>query len=194
MISDEADMGGRPDSENTKNPTLQRKRGRPAQGAEGGTGGNLYTLFLKSDGEPSHAVRSDPFPKVSWIAVKAGTRTPGDIEDRAARYLRPQNVLLINQDFRVFDDMVSYWLKHFGERNSGVGGVIEDAVRNWFEQALVETVTGVLALKDSKEWTVDDIDRALSEEALTAAVVQRYHVLNSIKRELGSKLGKLQAG
>jgi len=31
-----------------------------------------------------------------------------------------------------------------------------------------------------------------SEEALTAAVMQRYHVNTNVKRELGSKLGKLQ--
>lgn len=66
-----------------------------------------------------------------------------------------------------------------------------DAVRNWFEQALIKTVIGVQALKDSKEWSIGDIDKALSEEALTAAVMQRYHVSNSVKRELGSKLGKL---
>jgi hypothetical protein len=48
-------------------------------------------------------------------------------------------------------------------------------------------------LKDSKEWSVEDIKNALSEEGLTAAVVARYHVNNSVKRELGTRLGKLQA-
>ena len=70
---------------------------------------------------------------------------------------------------------------------------VEDVVRTWFEQALVETVVGVQALAGSKEWDQQAIQAALSEEALTAAVMQRYHVNNSIKRELGSKLGKLQA-
>lgn len=191
MISDESAVGGSTDA---VNPTPTKKRGRQSQGGDGGAGGNLYTLFLKSDGEPGHSVRAELFPETSWITTKNGTRNPGDIEDRAARYLRAQNVLLINQDFRVFQDMVSHWLKYFGERQAGVASVIEDAVHNWFEQSLVETVIGVLALKDSKEWSLEDIDKALSEEALTAAVAQRYHVLNSIKRELGAKLGKLQTG
>ena len=30
------------------------------------------------------------------------------------------------------------------------------------------------------------------EEALTAAVMQRYHVANSIKRSLGAKMGSLR--
>jgi len=34
--------------------------------------------------------------------------------------------------------------------------------------------------------------KALSEEALTSSVMQRYHVDNAVKRALGSKLGPLQ--
>ena len=70
---------------------------------------------------------------------------------------------------------------------------VEEVVRTWFEQALVETVMGVQALQGSKEWSQQQILAALSEEALTAAVMQRYHVNNSVKRELGAKLGKLHA-
>jgi hypothetical protein len=64
-------------------------------------------------------------------------------------------------------------------------------VHGWFEQALVEAVIGVQALNGSKEWNVAQIETALSEEALTLAVMPRYHVYNSVRRELGSKLGKL---
>jgi hypothetical protein len=71
-----------------------------------------------------------------------------------------------------------------------VGEIVQEVVRAWFEQALVESVIGVQALKDSREWSIDDIAKALSEEALTTTVMQRYHVINSVKRELGSRLGK----
>jgi hypothetical protein len=49
---------------------------------------------------------------------------------------------------------------------------------------------GVQALKGSREWTIQNIQDALSEEALTSAVMQRYHINNNVKRELGAKLGK----
>jgi hypothetical protein len=100
-------------------------------------------------------------------------------------------VLLINGDFRVFTDMSSWWVRQFDERT--VGPVVVDVVRSWFEQALVETVIGVQAMRGSKEWSIEEVERALSEEALTAAVMQRYHINNSVKRELGSKLGKIPA-
>ena len=166
--------------------------GGTSSGKKGGTAGGVYSVFLKADGVPGETVRPDPFPKVTWLSVKDGTREPGDIEDRAARYLLPQNQLLINADFRVFTDMIDRWTREFADNKTAVAGVVQEAVRSWFEQALVETVIGVQALKDAKEWNVEDVEKALSEEALTAAVMPRYHVHNAVKRELGSKLGKLQ--
>ena len=148
-------------------------------------------MFLKKDGAPGKAIRPDVFPKILWVSIKDGTREAGDIEDRAARFLVDQNTLLINADFRVFVDMVELWVTQY-EKKPGVREVAESSVHDWFAQALVETVIGVQALKDSKEWSVDEVERALSEEALTAVVMSRYHVNNSVKRELGTKLGKLQ--
>jgi hypothetical protein len=183
-----------------------RSKGARTDGGGGGVGstarsrtpsasaaaGGVYSVFLKKDsGVPGRAVHPDIYPDTKWVSVKDGTRTPGDFEDRAGKFLLDQNVLFINADFRVFNDMIEYWSRQMGSR-SGIFETVQEAVRNWFEQALVETVIGVQALKDSQEWTVSDIEKALSEEALSAAVVQRYHVNNSIKRELGSKLGKIQ--
>lgn len=163
--------------------------GRP--GTKGGTAGGIYSVFQKKDGVPGQEVRPDPFPKVEWVSIKDGTRTAGDIEDRAARFLADQNVLLINKDFRVFSDLIEKFVKEFGQPN--VIPTVTAAVHGWFEQALVEAVIGVQALNGSKEWNVSQIETALSEEALTLAVMPRYHVFNSVKRELGSKLGKLSA-
>lgn len=154
----------------------------------GGSMGNIYAVFEKMGGVPGAKVKPDPFPIVKWVSVANGTREHGDIEDRAAKYLADQNILLVNADFRVFSDMTNFFIKEFG----GVAGTAElarDAVRGWFEQALVETVMGVQGLVNSKEWSQPEIEAALSEEALTAAVMQRYHVHFAVKRELGSKLG-----
>jgi hypothetical protein len=41
---------------------------------------------------------------------------------------------------------------------------------------LLETVIGIQALRNSREWSFEEIEKALSEEALTAAVMQRHHV------------------
>ncbi len=161
-------------------------------GGSGGAGGNVYAIFEKVGGTPGKRVKPDPFPVVQWVSVKNGTREHGDIEDRAAKYLIDQNLLLVNADFRVFADMAGFFAKEFREV-PGIEEFARDAIRGWFEQALVETIIGVQGLMNSMEWSPDDVDKALSEEALSAAVMQRYHVHFAVKRELGSKLGKLRS-
>ncbi len=117
-----------------------------------------------------------------------GTRTPPDMEDRAAKYVPEGNLILINADFRGFADMVGRWLGRY-PATPGAGLVVGDTVREWFEQALLETVLRVRPLAGSRRWSVEDVGRAPSEEALTAAVMQRYHVDAACKRALMRKLG-----
>ncbi len=157
-------------------------------GHKDGEIGSIYALFEKKDGKPGEKVKSDPFPRTVWVSVIDGTREYGDIEDRAAKYLEDQNLLMINADFRVFNDMVERFVKDFGNA-PGIRDAVVEAVRTWFEQSLVETVMGVHALRNSKEWSVQDIADAVSEISLTAAVMQRYHILNAVKRHLGIKFG-----
>jgi len=157
-------------------------------GKEGGTIGNIYAVFEKPSGKPGEKVHPDLFPTVHWITSENGSREPGQMEDRAAQYLVDQNILLINSDFRVFADMQKSFEIDY-KTKPGSADMIKDVVRGWFEQALVETIIGVQGLQNSKEWSPADIDTALSEEALTTAVMQRYHVHVASKRELSIKLG-----
>jgi hypothetical protein len=161
-------------------------------GGKGGAAGGVYSAYLKTDGVPGEDTQPDIFPDVKWVSVKDGSREPPDLEDRAAKFLLDQNRLIINGDFRVFTDLADKFHRDLGG-GAAVSEVVTKAVRHWFQQALEETVIGIQALQKSKQWTNEDIAKATSEEALTAAVMQRYHVYTSVKRELGSKLGKIQA-
>jgi hypothetical protein len=131
-------------------------------------------------------------PECKWVSLEEGTRTEGDIDDRAAKYLPEQHLLLINGDFRVFTDMITRWSTAY-ESAPGVEATVRDVVREWFEQLLVETVMGVQSLKGSPEWDLSMLEKAWGEEALTAAVMPRYHTDVAIKRSLGAKLGSLKA-
>jgi hypothetical protein len=132
-------------------------------------------------------------PEVMWISEKhvPPTRTPDLLEDRAAKYLPDQNLLQMNADFRVFTDMIDRWCGAYSDV-PGARNTIEEVVHEWFEQGLVETVIGAQALQGSPEWTMEDIGHLWSEEALTAAALQRYHVDINVKRTLGSKLGSVK--
>ncbi len=178
-------VGGTP---NERGKTLS---GSSKRGARGGRAGGVYGNFVNTEGRPADPIHPDAFPRVRWVSAQANppTREPDDIEDRAARFLAEENVLMINGDFRIFHDMVERVLVDFQHQPSA-RVVCEAAMRTWFEQTLVEAVIGVQALKGSKEWNSDDVKKALSEEALTTAVVPRYHVFIAIKREIALKLGK----
>ncbi len=60
------------------------------------------------------------------------------------------------------------------------------------QRMLKETVLGALALRKSGNWSEQEIEMLWSDEALTSAVLPRYHVDQSIKRALGSRLGTLK--
>lgn len=157
--------------------------------------GGVYASFLQRGSRSESPLAKDLFPEVRWVSVADGTRDPGDIEDKAARYLPDQNLLLINADFRVFTDMIRHWESLYAEQQSDSAGVREyigDSVHDWYEQALTESVIGVKGLDGSREWSIKDIEHALSEEALTAVVMQRYHPYNSVKRQLAMRIGSLK--
>jgi hypothetical protein len=187
LVNDEdTTLGG------TSTTTAEKRRGGASGGGgRGGRAGNVYALFLASQGSQAEELRVRQLPDVKWITATAGTRTPPDLDDRAARYIVQDNLVQANGDFRVFTDMVERWCKEY-KHVTGARAVVEQVVREWFEQQLTETVIGLQTLRDAKHWTVDDHAKAWSEEALTAAVMPRWHIDVSVKRSLGAKLGSLK--
>ena len=173
------------DSSLERNPTA----GSGEQSAKIGT---VYNLFLAEKGTPGEEAKPDIFPQVRWISVSDGTRQPGDLEDRAARYLTEQNILLINADFRVFTDMTKRWTK-FYDGVPAAENKVREVVREWFEQSLIEAVVSASGLRDSQYWSIEHVKQLCSEEGLTASVLPRWHIEQSIKRSLGSRLGSLRS-
>lgn len=171
----------------------QRRKPRPGTGdRRGEPGANIYTLFQAKKGAPAGQARHLLEPTVQWITVENGTRTAGDLEDRSARYIPSQHLLLINSDFRVFKDMIDRWCKRYSHIK-GIRPTVETVVREWFEQQLIEAILGAHSLREAtSQWTSVEMEHLWGEEALTAVVLPRYHVDVSVKRALGQKLGSLR--
>jgi hypothetical protein len=157
----------------------------------GGRAGDIYALFENTGNTPAEEIGGFTDPQVKWVSVLDNTRTSDFLEDRAAKYLPETNTIQANADFRVFTDMAARWKKFYGHVPSAEP-VIDAVVREWFQQQLVETVLGALALRRSGNWSEQEVVALWSEEALTSAVLPRYHVDERIKRTLGSKLGTLK--
>lgn len=183
--------GGRPPGNSTDPSPTPTPRPEP-QHKPGSQTGDLLASMLASDGLEAELTRpsAPPIPRVVWLSEADGSRSPDVLDDRAAKFLPEDNLIQASADFRVFNDMADYWCDEYNVPHGNQA--IVDVVHEWFEQALVETVIGCQALQGERRWSPNDIDRVLSEEALTAAVMQRYHVANAVKRTLGAKMGSLR--
>lgn len=157
----------------------------------GGRAGDIYALFADAGNTPAEEVGGFADPQFKWVSVVDGSRTSDFLEDRAAKYLPEANTIQGNADFRVFRDMIARWRKFYSFLPTAEP-VVEAIVKEWFQQQLVETVLGALALRKSGNWSEQEVQELWSENALTAAVLPRYHVDERIKRSLGSKLGTLK--
>lgn len=179
--------GGKPKAHRDRAPDS----GDGEPGGKGGRAGDIYSLFLSAKGIPGEEVVVSREPNVQWVSAENGTRTPPDLEDRAAKYLPQQDLIMANADFRVFNDMIDRWCSKY-KHVPGAKDVVRDVVQEWFEQQLVEAILGAQALRDARQWTFEDMQSLWSQESLTAAVLPRYHVDVAVKRALGAKLGTLK--
>jgi len=128
-------------------------------------------------------------PDVRWVSVHDGTRAPGDLEDRAARYDADGNVIYANRDFRVYEDMVARWLARYPSL-PGARRAIEAVVLGWFETVLIEGVLGALAVQDSPHWSDEERSALLSPEGLTMSVTPRLLMDERLKKQIAQLLGK----
>lgn len=167
-----------------------KKEASSPSGQRGGSRGDVYSLFAEEAGDPAEPVDLPNEPLAKWLVLSDGSRSAGDLEDRAARYLPDQHLLLINGDFRAFTDMIDRWVDRYSHV-PGCRGAIEEVAREWFEQQLIETVMSALALKQGGKWSMQELAQLWDECALTAAVLPRYHIDMNIKRVLGQRLGKI---
>ena len=161
------------------------------RGRASGRAGDIYSLFADTGSTPAEEVGGFTDPLVKWVSVHDKTRTTDFLEDRAAKYLPQVNTIQANADFRVFTDMVARWRKNYSHL-PGAELSVEAVVREWFQQQLVETVLGALALRKSGNWSEQEVEELWSEAALTSAVLPRYHIDERIRRSLGSKLGTIK--
>jgi hypothetical protein len=165
------------------------KDGKQSHGGKGGLAGDIYALFAESGGVPADPVDSLNEPDVRWVSEKDGTRVSPFLDNRAATFSPAQNLLQINSDFRVFVDMVDRWTSAYGDV-PGVTKTVQGVVHEWFTQQLIESVMSAMALKSTGNWSIQELEKLWTEEALTASVLPRWHLDQQIKRSLGTKLGK----
>ena len=124
------------------------------------------------------------FPVVEWTNEEQAKHLSG----RAAEYLEHSNTILANQDFKGFADLLKYFCERYTfseEMLPMVRNIIlEDA-----EQALMEAVAGIIALRQTSGWDFGQFQAAVSKEALSAVVMVRYWSVQHIEQKILSIAG-----
>jgi hypothetical protein len=140
-------------------------------------------------------------PMIVWIGAEQGNRPAGYLEGLAAAYHAERDLLEINADFPAFRALSLYWQDRYARLREPVlasfttdeiDATIDEVVREWCEQTLVEVVVGVNQLAGRPGWDEARVRAALSPEALSGAALAIHHVQQSIKRSLGQRLGSLK--
>jgi hypothetical protein len=150
--------------------------------------GNVFSHFIKQTGAPAEEVETASiYPEILWIEDPQ----EHDLVGYAATYLPATNQIKMNKQFSGFISLVDHFAKDYGD-NDVIRETCTNAIHGWYELAIIDTFMGIRSLQKSSKWSDEETFRALSQEALTAVCMQRYHQANAIKRELGSKMGAVR--
>lgn len=172
----------------SENALAPQPLGSDAPGGRG-TSRSDYLSLLEDDGRPAERVNPKrEIPKVDWVDFERGDDRP---RDRAAEYVRPQNVIFANTRFRVFTDMIERFTVDFGGVHEDAPDQIRDAVREWYEQVLIEAVLRSWNFEHQAPWQSQQYEELTSPEALTLAVLPFSFVHEKIKGTVRSRLGAL---
>ena len=185
-VSPPVDLGGSPLSGQTAE---DNNEGTNKSRNKSGSRGRRFSDFLQDDGERGRTARSDEFiPRVDWVS-------PDDhphLEDRAGSFIREHNRLLINKNYRGFTSWVIDVHKEKGGGKPGALSTVEDVCKLHWQVHLCETVMRVQMLKrGGRTWKQDEVDGALSELGLTAAVSGIGHLDTTVKGKVGRLIGKV---
>jgi len=130
------EVEGPVETERTPRPPLPGapEPGKPRPGGGATRTDRFFRSFVADVGVTAEEILDETDPEVRWVSAADGTRTPPDMEDRAAKYVPEGNLILINADFRGFTDMTGRWRGRY-TGTPGAGPVVEDTVREWSSRA-----------------------------------------------------------
>ena len=97
---------------------------------------------------------------------------------------------MANAEFRGFQRVMEVLSPSYPNADPSM---IKQTVQAWSTLQLVEAVLGIQSLQGSPEWSSQqDLQSALSEEALTTVVMVRYASISQMRRQLGHRVGRAE--
>jgi hypothetical protein len=133
---------------------------------------------------PKEEELANYFPRVEWTTEAQSPQLTG----RAAEFIEYSNIVLANQDFKGLQDLFKYFDQQY-TLSEDAHRAVRHAIMQNAEQALMESIAGVLSLKNDPSWR-GQYHQALSKESLSALVMQRFWSVKAIEAELMAQLSQ----
>ncbi|KQZ22084.1 hypothetical protein [Caulobacter sp. Root1472] len=132
-------------------------------------------------------------PEITWLDLPDQIESEG-LVDRAAKYVRTTNVLYLNGLYDAVAGKISDLELHYrgGFDWEQVQDLVLEKVRADMALHIGSVVVHALAKQRVKSWDANDLEKALTPEALTVAADQSAHLVGELKTGL-SKTGLFQA-
>lgn len=180
--------GSSPSGGQDRTGTGTGRKGRSGQDPGGrGTSRTDYLSIIDPDGVAASEVNPKrDLPKVHWVAF---SKTDGPA-DRAAEYVREENEIFANTEFRVFSDMIDRFVDEVGASDDAQVELVQDTVREWYEQVLTEAVIRSWNFEHEQMWQDSEYRQLVSPESLTMAVLPFTFLLGRIRQGIGVKIGR----
>jgi len=165
--------------------------GAGAHPQSGGTRKRDYLAGLDDDGVPAERITPGrDIPKVEWVSFSTTSQPP----DRAAEYVRDQNTIYANSDFRVFTDMSVRLADEYVGAPEELHESIVSVVEEWYGQVLVESVLRSWNFEHERAWQDADYEKLVSPEALTMAVLPFTFMFAKLKQAIHTRIGRPPTG
>lgn len=126
-------------------------------------------------------------PAINWVR-------PSDLSDdvdlfqgKAVHYQESANTILFNADFPLWNQVIDHWTSKYPAGGSGASlrKKVQATVRQVYEATVIVRIVHVRRFRGRPDWSTAAIDRALSNEALTVAVLGLQdadtHISGSLK-------------
>lgn len=162
--------------------------------ASAGGEGNVVSLFTRQDGAAATKVDSTKIPDIRWAWVRAadGSRVPPVLNDMAATFLPRQSMVQLNEDFRGYEALVTFFKGKYGHL-AGAGPLIEAEVKIACQNLVIEFIIGVLRLRSAPYWTPDAEEHALDDRALTGCLMQHATIAGRVDERLARRVRNRKA-
>lgn len=152
----------------TKPSSGQYPKRKAAKASTGAGGVNKGKAIVNGDGERRPSKYD--LPEVSWVRSSKDEFSASLLKGKAVHYSEPARTVLMDEDFPLWKKMTDHWVSKYANV-PGIVTKVRTAVKFVAASQVVTRVFHMRKFRGQPAWNTREYETALSNEALTVAVL-----------------------